>query len=80
MHHSGVLCRLSVTADSILQEVEQQLSNTYHTKPLLYGEVKSRGQPGGILDSFEQDRRQAKDSSDRYVSYLLLISIFKMFL
>ncbi|XP_069392424.1 interactor of HORMAD1 protein 1 isoform X2 [Paralichthys olivaceus] len=37
--------------------------STYHTKPLLFGEVKGKTSAFGILDKFEDDRKKAKENN-----------------
>ncbi|XP_040889427.1 interactor of HORMAD1 protein 1 [Toxotes jaculatrix] len=36
----------------------------YQTKPLLFGELKDKTRPFGILDKFEEDRKKAKEKND----------------
>ncbi|KAI3370039.1 hypothetical protein L3Q82_024837, partial [Scortum barcoo] len=43
---------------------EPKLSNSYHTKPLLFGELKDKGKAFGILDKFEEDKKMAKEKTD----------------
>ncbi|XP_038553049.1 interactor of HORMAD1 protein 1 [Micropterus salmoides] len=38
--------------------------NTYHTKPLLFGELKDKNKAFGILDKFEEDKKRAKEKTD----------------
>ncbi|XP_034545128.1 interactor of HORMAD1 protein 1 isoform X2 [Notolabrus celidotus] len=39
--------------------------SSYHTKPLLFGDVKDRNKAFGILDKFEEDKKKAKEKTDR---------------
>ncbi|KAM7402175.1 hypothetical protein PAMP_017439 [Pampus punctatissimus] len=44
---------------------DQKLSNRYHTKPLLFGELKDKTKTFGLLDKFEEDKKRAKEKTDR---------------
>nr|XP_020453660.1 interactor of HORMAD1 protein 1 isoform X2 [Monopterus albus] len=38
--------------------------SSYHTKPLLFGNLKDKARAFGILDKFEEDRKKAKEKTD----------------
>ncbi|XP_033181857.1 interactor of HORMAD1 protein 1 isoform X2 [Anabas testudineus] len=43
---------------------DPKFSSSYHTKPLLFGELKDKNRAFGILDKFEEDRKKAKEKKD----------------
>ncbi|XP_035487760.2 interactor of HORMAD1 protein 1 isoform X2 [Scophthalmus maximus] len=43
---------------------DPKFSSNYRTKPLLFGELKGKTRPYGILDKFEEDRKKAKENND----------------
>ncbi|XP_071351040.1 interactor of HORMAD1 protein 1 [Trachinotus anak] len=43
---------------------DPKFTNSYHTKPLLFGELKDKTRGFGILDKFEVDRKKAKEKND----------------
>ncbi|KAM7422663.1 hypothetical protein PAMA_010623 [Pampus argenteus] len=43
---------------------DQKLSSRYHTKPLLFGELKDKTKTFGLLDKFEEDKKRAKEKTD----------------
>ncbi|GLD64539.1 interactor of HORMAD1 protein 1 isoform X1 [Lates japonicus] len=42
---------------------DPKISNSYHTKPLLFGDLKDKTRAFGILDKFEDDRKKAKEKN-----------------
>ncbi|XP_018541306.1 interactor of HORMAD1 protein 1 [Lates calcarifer] len=42
---------------------DPKMSNSYHTKPLLFGDLKDKTRAFGILDKFEDDRKKAKEKN-----------------
>ncbi|KAM9759480.1 interactor of HORMAD1 protein 1 isoform 2-T2 [Menidia menidia] len=38
--------------------------NTYHSKPLLFGDLKDKTKTSGLLGKFEEDRKKAKEKKD----------------
>ncbi|KAK2862066.1 hypothetical protein Q5P01_001599 [Channa striata] len=46
---------------------DPKFSSSYHTKPLLFGELKDKKRAFGILDKFEEDRNKAKEKNDNNV-------------
>ncbi|XP_039972523.1 interactor of HORMAD1 protein 1 isoform X2 [Xiphias gladius] len=43
---------------------DPKFSSSYHTKPLLFGELKDKTRAFGILDKFEEDKKKAKEKND----------------
>ncbi|XP_044203800.1 interactor of HORMAD1 protein 1 isoform X1 [Thunnus albacares] len=43
---------------------DPKFSNSYHTKPLLFGEFKDKAKAFGLLDKFEEDKKKAKEKTD----------------
>ncbi|XP_068568220.1 interactor of HORMAD1 protein 1 [Cebidichthys violaceus] len=43
---------------------DPKLSSSYHTKPFLFGELKDKRKTSGILDTFEEDKKKAKEKTD----------------
>ncbi|KAK5872512.1 hypothetical protein PBY51_013205 [Eleginops maclovinus] len=38
--------------------------SSYHTKPFLFGDLKDKSKAFGILDTFEEDKKRAKEKTD----------------
>ncbi|XP_029007721.1 interactor of HORMAD1 protein 1 isoform X2 [Betta splendens] len=55
---------MSLSQQSSLEGSEPKFSNSYHTKPLLFGELKDKTRTFGILDKFEENRKKAKEKHD----------------
>ncbi|XP_006783370.1 interactor of HORMAD1 protein 1 [Neolamprologus brichardi] len=43
---------------------DPKFSSSYHTKPLLLGDLKDKTRTSGILDKFEEDKKKAKEKKD----------------
>lgn len=63
----SVLCLLLPLSLVSVQASDPKFSSNYRTKPLLFGELKGKTRPYGILDKFEEDRKKAKENNDRYM-------------
>ncbi|XP_058486498.1 interactor of HORMAD1 protein 1 [Solea solea] len=43
---------------------DPKFTNSYHTKPLLFGELKGKTRALGILEKFEEDRKREKEHNE----------------
>ncbi|XP_030274998.1 interactor of HORMAD1 protein 1 [Sparus aurata] len=41
--------------------------SSYHTKPLLFGDLKDKSKGFGLLDKFEEDKKRAKEKADSVI-------------
>ncbi|XP_051270232.1 interactor of HORMAD1 protein 1 [Dicentrarchus labrax] len=60
----SVSSRTSLSQQSSQEGSDPKFSNSYHTKPLLFGELKDKNKAFGILDKFEEDKKRAKEKTD----------------
>ncbi|KAM3621717.1 uncharacterized protein V6R79_015028 [Siganus canaliculatus] len=65
-HSQSMSQDMSLSSQQSSQEgSDPKLGNTYHIKPLLFGEFKDKSKGLGILDKFEDDKQTARDKADR---------------
>ncbi|XP_031707371.1 interactor of HORMAD1 protein 1 [Anarrhichthys ocellatus] len=43
---------------------DPKFSSSYHTKPFLFGDLKDKSKTFGILDTFEEEKKRAKEKMD----------------
>ncbi|CAK6973803.1 interactor of HORMAD1 protein 1 [Scomber scombrus] len=43
---------------------DPKFASSYHTKPLMFGELKDKTKAFGLLDKFEEDKKKAKEKTD----------------
>ncbi|XP_029358221.1 interactor of HORMAD1 protein 1 [Echeneis naucrates] len=59
---------MSLSSRTSLQSSQEgsdsKFSISYHTKPLLFGELKDKSRCFAILDKFEEDKKKAKEKND----------------